>query len=176
MKITDFGISHAVGSATLTRPGTVVRTPTYLAPEQTTGRPATPAAGRRSDGERSPARPASAWEGARRAEYLRTALAATATYQCGNQDRRSAGHFAYAALTATTVAAISATGCAMTGMHGPASAHSQSSLPAATSRSSRGGSQLAHWAVPNHAVDVASATKAPVQGRQSANKSGVSGA
>ncbi len=43
LKVTDFGIAHAAGSASLTRAGTVVGTPAYLAPERITGRPATAA-------------------------------------------------------------------------------------------------------------------------------------
>jgi eukaryotic-like serine/threonine-protein kinase len=43
VKITDFGIAHAAGSAPLTRTGTLVGTPAYLAPERVTGGSATPA-------------------------------------------------------------------------------------------------------------------------------------
>jgi serine/threonine-protein kinase len=41
VKITDFGISHAVGSAGVTRTGLVVGTPGYLAPERVAGASAT---------------------------------------------------------------------------------------------------------------------------------------
>ena len=44
VKITDFGIAHAAGSASLTSPGTLIGTPAYLAPERAAGAPATPAA------------------------------------------------------------------------------------------------------------------------------------
>jgi eukaryotic-like serine/threonine-protein kinase len=44
VKITDFGIAHAAGSAPVTRTGTVVGTPAYLAPERMAGASATPAA------------------------------------------------------------------------------------------------------------------------------------
>jgi serine/threonine-protein kinase len=44
VKITDFGISCVAGAAPVTRTGTVVGTPAYLAPERMTGAPATPAA------------------------------------------------------------------------------------------------------------------------------------
>jgi hypothetical protein len=44
VKITDFGIAHAAGSAPLTRTGTLVGTPAYLAPERVAGAPGTPAA------------------------------------------------------------------------------------------------------------------------------------
>jgi serine/threonine-protein kinase len=43
VKITDFGIAHAAGSAPITRAGVLMGTPAYLAPERTMGRPATPA-------------------------------------------------------------------------------------------------------------------------------------
>jgi serine/threonine-protein kinase len=43
VKITDFGIAHAAGSAPLTQTGTLVGTPAYLAPERAAGDPATPA-------------------------------------------------------------------------------------------------------------------------------------
>src|SRR5581483_6864712 len=36
-KITDFGVSHAMGDLTVTSPGTVVGTPAYLAPEVAQG-------------------------------------------------------------------------------------------------------------------------------------------
>jgi eukaryotic-like serine/threonine-protein kinase len=44
VKITDFGIAYAVGSTPLTRPGVLMGTPAYLAPERAAGMPATPAA------------------------------------------------------------------------------------------------------------------------------------
>jgi eukaryotic-like serine/threonine-protein kinase len=43
VKITDFGIAHAAGSAPLTQAGMLVGTPAYLAPERTAGEPATAA-------------------------------------------------------------------------------------------------------------------------------------
>jgi serine/threonine-protein kinase len=43
LKITDFGISHAAGSAPLTGTGTLLGTPAYLAPERVAGQSATPA-------------------------------------------------------------------------------------------------------------------------------------
>jgi eukaryotic-like serine/threonine-protein kinase len=43
VKITDFGIAHAAGSAPVTRQGTLIGTPAYLAPERVAGEPATPA-------------------------------------------------------------------------------------------------------------------------------------
>ncbi|HWG02418.1 MAG TPA: protein kinase [Trebonia sp.] len=43
VKITDFGIAHAAGSAPITDPGLVMGTTQYLAPERIAGAPATPA-------------------------------------------------------------------------------------------------------------------------------------
>src|SRR5258708_2299711 len=43
VKITDFGIAHAAGSAPITRTGTLIGTPAYLAPERVTGGSARPA-------------------------------------------------------------------------------------------------------------------------------------
>ncbi len=43
VKITDFGIASAAGSAPLTRTGTLIGTPAYLAPERVAGQAATPA-------------------------------------------------------------------------------------------------------------------------------------
>jgi serine/threonine protein kinase len=43
VKITDFGIAHAAWSAPLTRTGTLIGTPGYLAPERVAGAAATPA-------------------------------------------------------------------------------------------------------------------------------------
>ena len=43
VKITDFGIAHAAGSAPVTRHGQVVGTPAYLAPERVAGQAAGPA-------------------------------------------------------------------------------------------------------------------------------------
>ncbi len=41
VKITDFGISHAAGSAPMTRTGMIIGTPAYLAPERASGAQAT---------------------------------------------------------------------------------------------------------------------------------------
>jgi eukaryotic-like serine/threonine-protein kinase len=42
VKITDFGIAQAPGSARVTRTGMLVGTAAYLAPERASGGPATP--------------------------------------------------------------------------------------------------------------------------------------
>jgi eukaryotic-like serine/threonine-protein kinase len=42
VKITDFGIAHVAGSVPVTRTGTVMGTPAYLAPERVSGASATP--------------------------------------------------------------------------------------------------------------------------------------
>jgi eukaryotic-like serine/threonine-protein kinase len=42
VKITDFGIAYALGSAPLTRTGNLIGTPAYLAPERMNGQPAGP--------------------------------------------------------------------------------------------------------------------------------------
>ena len=43
VKITDFGIAHAVGSAAVTPSGEIMGTPGYRAPEQVAGEQVTPA-------------------------------------------------------------------------------------------------------------------------------------
>jgi len=43
VKIADFGIAGAIGTALVTRDGLMLGTPLYLSPEQAAGRPATPA-------------------------------------------------------------------------------------------------------------------------------------
>ncbi|MCW2934717.1 MAG: serine/threonine protein kinase [Actinomycetia bacterium] len=43
VKITDFGIAHAAGSAPITAPGIVMGTSLYMAPERIAGEPGTPA-------------------------------------------------------------------------------------------------------------------------------------
>ena len=50
VKITDFGISHAAGSAPITRTGMLIGTPAYLAPERVTGGSASPVSDRYSLG------------------------------------------------------------------------------------------------------------------------------
>lgn len=44
VKVTDFGIAHAAGAPPVTRTGTMMGTPAYLAPERAAGASATPAA------------------------------------------------------------------------------------------------------------------------------------
>jgi eukaryotic-like serine/threonine-protein kinase len=43
VKITDFGVAHVVGSASVTAPGVLMGTTQYIAPERITGGPSTPA-------------------------------------------------------------------------------------------------------------------------------------
>lgn len=223
LKITDFGIAHAAGSVTLTRPGALIGTPAYLAPERAAGAPAAPAADLYALGivafqcltgklpfsgeplavllahreqplpplprwvpadvaalvadltAKDPRdRPASAAEVAERAVRLPAVLTATAIRPRKKQD----GHFAWlpvrAALAATAVAAIAAAGWAVTGLHGPASPHQQSSPPAAGRQSSpRGshpanpGSQPANRVAADRSTGTPSASQAPVPDRRS---------
>jgi hypothetical protein len=43
VKVTDFGIAHAADETPVTRPGMLIGTPAYLAPERVSGAPASPA-------------------------------------------------------------------------------------------------------------------------------------
>ena len=207
VKITDFGIAHAAGSAPLTRPGMLMGTAAYLAPERAAGAPAAPAAdlyalgivafqcltGRLPfDGEPlavavahqeqplpplppsvpagvaalvadltakdSMARPASAGEVAERAEHLRAALTAAATRQRGKQDQRILAGLPARAALALAAIAIATGGWVIGGVHGPTSAHRQTSSPAATQQPSPHGSHPARHVVPARGTGNANAS------------------
>lgn len=214
LKITDFGIAHAAGSASLTRPGTLMGTPAYLAPERAAGLPATQAADLYSLGivafqcltgeppfsgeplavalahqerplpplpasvpaeaaelvgdltAKDPrARPASAAEVAERAAHLQMVLTATTARQRGRQGRRRVRLPARVAVAAG-VAAIAATGWAMTGAHGPASAQPPSSPPSSRQAGPRG-THPVNRVVPGRGAGVVGTTEAPANGRRS---------
>jgi eukaryotic-like serine/threonine-protein kinase len=205
VKITDFGIAYVAGSAPLTRPGALIGTPAYLAPERAAGAPATQAADLYALGivafqcltGRPPfsgpplavalahrerplpplppsvpsgiaalvadltakdprARPGSAAEVARRAEQLRTAL----TMPPGRKHAPQHGRPAYAVLATFAVAAVAATGWALTGVHQPVPAHLRSTAPAASRPSGPQPSHPAHSS-PTSAAVIVGTTESP---------------
>jgi serine/threonine-protein kinase len=217
LKITDFGIAHATGSAPLTRPGALVGTPAYLAPERTAGAPAMPAADLYALGivafqcltgelpfngeplavalahQEQPlpplppwvpadvaalvadlaakdprARPASAGEVAERAERVRTTLTVTATRRLASHGGRLTGIRGRAALAAAAITAVAAAGWLLTGAHGPMSARSQPSPPAAGRQSTAPASHPANRVEPAVGAGITITTGAHARARRPA--------